>query len=50
MGLSPFWSIIHTVTIGAMLNFNGFNNGHGLKMLREKRLLHLDSVLVIASL
>ena len=31
MGPSPILSIIHTVTIGTMLNFTGGNNGHGLK-------------------
>ena len=42
---SPILSIIQTITIGTMLNFNGCNNGHGLKMLREKALSHLASVL-----
>ena len=37
MGPSPILSIIHTFTIGTMLNFNGGNNGHGLKNLK----LHL---------
>ena len=31
MGLSPTLSVIHTVTIGTMLNFNGGNNEHGLR-------------------
>ena len=31
MGPSPILSVIHTVTIGTMLNFKGTNNGHGLK-------------------
>ena len=31
IGLSPIRCIIHTVTIGTMLNYNGDNNGHGLK-------------------
>ena len=31
MSPSPILSIIHTVTIGTMLNYNGGNNGHGLK-------------------
>ena len=31
MGLSSILSIIHTVTIGAILNNNGGNDGHGLK-------------------
>ena len=29
MGLWPILFIIHTVTIGTMLNFNDSNNGHG---------------------
>ena len=33
MDPSPILSIIHTVTIGTNLNFNGGNNGHGLKKL-----------------
>ena len=37
MGLSPILSIIHTVTIGTMLNFNGGNNIHGQKMFRANR-------------
>ena len=31
MGSSVILSIIHTITIGTILNFNGGNNGHGLK-------------------
>ena len=31
MGPLPILSIIHTVSIGTMLNFNGGNKGHGLK-------------------
>ena len=37
MRLSPIPSIIHIVTIGTMLNFNGGNNGHGQKMFRANR-------------
>ena len=36
MGQSPILSIIHTVPIGLMLNFNGGNNGHGLKIVTCK--------------
>ena len=32
-GPSLLQSVIHTVTIGTTLNFNGSNNGHGLKTL-----------------
>ena len=31
-----FLSVIHTVIIGTVLNFNGENNGHGLKTLHVK--------------
>ena len=31
MDPSPILSVIHTVTIGTMLNNNGGNNGYGLK-------------------
>ena len=31
MGLSLILFVIHTVTIGIMLNFKSGNNGHGLK-------------------
>ena len=31
MGPSPILSIIHRVINGTMLNFNGSNNGQGLK-------------------
>ena len=37
MGPSPILSIIDTVTIDPMLNFNGGNNGHGLKILYVNR-------------
>ena len=33
MGPSPILSIIQTITIGTVVNFNGGNNGHGLKNL-----------------
>ena len=41
MGLSPILSIIHTVTIGSMLNFNGGNNGLGQKNVTCKQTLKL---------
>ena len=31
MGSSPILSVIHTVTIGTFLNFNGGNKGHRLQ-------------------
>ena len=34
---SPILSFNHTVSFGIMLNFNGGNNGHGLKTLRVNR-------------
>ena len=34
LGLWPILNVIHTTSIGTMLNFNGSNNGHGLEMLR----------------
>ena len=33
----PILSIIHTITIGTILNFNVGSNGHGLKMLCVNR-------------
>ena len=39
MGLSPILFVIHTVTIGIMVNFNGGNNGHGLKNVTCKQTL-----------
>ena len=36
MGQSPILSVIHMVTIGTMLNFIGFNNGHGQKHVTFK--------------
>ena len=37
MGPLPILSIIHTVTISTILNFNGYSNRHGLKTLRCKQ-------------
>ena len=38
MGPSPIQSIIHTVTVGTMLNFNVGDNGYGTtKTLRVNR-------------
>ena len=36
-GQSPILSVILTITIGTMLNFNGGNNGHGLKNITCKQ-------------
>ena len=30
MGPSPILSVIHTVTVGTMVNFNGSDNGYGV--------------------
>ena len=40
MSPSPILSVIHRVTIGTMLNFNGDNNGHGLKNVTSKQTLN----------
>ena len=54
-GLSPILSIIQTVTIGKMVNFNVDNNRHGLKKLTrkqtffEKYLSNLTGITGIAS-
>ena len=40
MAPSTILSIIHTVTIGAMPNFNGGNNGHGLKRVTFEQTLN----------
>ena len=40
MAPSSILSIIHTVTIGTMLNFNGGNKGHGLKNVTCKQTLN----------
>ena len=40
MGPSPILSIIHTVTFDTMLNFNGDNNGHGIKYATCKQTLN----------
>ena len=37
MGSLPIMSIIHTVTIGIILNFIGGNNRHGLKNVTCKQ-------------
>ena len=34
---SPILFIIHTMTLGTMLNFNGDNNGHGLEHVTCKQ-------------
>ena len=41
IGPSPNLSVIHTVTIGTMLNLNGGNNGHGLKTVTCKQTLRI---------
>ena len=39
MGRLGASSIIHTITIDTMINFNGGNNGHGLKIVTCKQTL-----------
>ena len=39
MGQSPILSIIHSVTIGTLLSFNGGNNGHELENVTCKQIL-----------
>ena len=46
MGPSPFLSVIHTVTTGTMLNFNGGKNGHELKIVTCKQTLIICSVII----
>ena len=41
MSLLPILSIIHTVTVGTMLNSNGGNNGHGFKDVTCKQAFSL---------
>ena len=49
MGMSPILYAIHTITIGTMLNFNGDNNGHGLKNLMYKEDLDGSGSIVMPS-
>ena len=37
MGLSPILSVIHTIIISTMPNFNDGNDGHGLKTINNKQ-------------
>ena len=39
MGKSAILSVIHTINIATMLNFNKCNNGHGLKNVTCKQTL-----------
>ena len=39
IGPSPILSVIHTITIGRMLNVKGGNYGHGLKNVTCKQTL-----------
>ena len=43
MGPSPILSLVHTITIARMLNFNGGNNGYGVKTVCVNRPLHRNS-------
>ena len=47
MGLSPILSVVHTVAIGTILNFNGDNKGHGLRTFNVNRPLIIMNILVI---
>ena len=49
MGPSAILSVIHTVTIATMLNFNGGNNGHGLKNLTYKKTLRANRPLLVGN-
>ena len=44
MDPSPILSIIHTITIGTMINFNGSNYGHGLKNVTCKETFMSDCI------
>ena len=44
MGPLPILSIIHTITIGTMLNFNGGNNGHWLENVMRQQILKNNKV------
>ena len=44
MGPLPILSIIHTITIGTMLNFNGGNNGHLLENVMRQQILKDNKV------
>ena len=44
MGPLPVLSIIHTITIGTMLNFNGGNNGHWLENVMRQQILKDNKV------
>ena len=43
MGPLAILPFIHTATVGTMLNFNGGNDGHGLKTLRVNKTLNQSS-------
>ena len=47
MDPSLILSVIHTITIGTMLNFNGGNNGYGLKYVTCKPTFTLNLFQVI---
>ena len=46
MGPSCILPIIHTVTIGTVLNFNGGNNGHGIMIVICKQTLSVLSKII----
>ena len=47
MSLSPILSVVHTVAIGTMLNFNGGTKRHRLRILNVNRPLIIMNILVI---
>ena len=44
MGLLPIPSVIHTVTIGTVLNFNGSDNEHGLENVTCKQTFNFTTL------
>ena len=44
MGPSTILSVIHIISIGTMLNFNGNNNGHGLKNVTCKETCRIQRI------
>ena len=46
MGLSPILSVVHTVAIGTILNFNDGNKAHGLRTLNVNHNEHTCNWLV----
>ena len=49
MGPSPILSVIHVITFGTMLNFNGGNNEHGLKYVTCKQTFFNINILDVST-